>query len=303
MAIDQGFINCGLRFDVVPISGSGGLPGTGVPACGSRSTISGEACESGGIIAASKAMREILDVMRRSAPTDAPVLIYGEPDTGKNLIAREVHRQSRRQAKAFVHVVCGALRESDLAEKLFGRASTSQSVTTKRRGRSWRKPGEEPSSWKTLCNCPFGPRSGSWRFSSRGRFPRRRTSGRRGRRAGDRVQRREPVRCHGATGLSVELVLLPQGHRDPRSAVAASLPRYLSAGGTIPGGGQRRAGEPRQPAPMPLCQRGIAVPRRIRLAWQQAAIGEYRRPCGPVDRRRRDHADASQGIARNSHPA
>ena len=66
-------------------------------------------------------MRKILEVVRRSAPTDAPVLIYGEPDTGKKLIACEVHRQSGRAAGPFVHVVCSALRESDLAEKLFGR--------------------------------------------------------------------------------------------------------------------------------------------------------------------------------------
>ena len=72
-------------------------------------------------------MREILEVVRRSAPTDAPVVIYGEPDTGKKLIAREVHRQSRRQAGPFVHVVCGAMREADLAEKLFGRGEPAPS--------------------------------------------------------------------------------------------------------------------------------------------------------------------------------
>ena len=80
-----------------------------------------EASECGRLIAASKAMREILEVVRRSAPTEAPVLIYGERDTGKKLIACEIHRQSRRVAGPFVHVACGALRESDLAEKLFGR--------------------------------------------------------------------------------------------------------------------------------------------------------------------------------------
>jgi DNA-binding NtrC family response regulator len=88
--------------------------------------VSGSGChavasEPGRIIAASKAMCEILAVVRRSAPTDAPVLICGEPDTGKKLIAREVHCQSRRAAGRFVHVACSALRESDLAEKLFGR--------------------------------------------------------------------------------------------------------------------------------------------------------------------------------------
>ena len=73
----------------------------------------------GPIIAASKAMREILELVRLSAPTDLPVLICGEPDTGKELIAREIHRQSRRAAGPFVRVACGALREAELAERIF----------------------------------------------------------------------------------------------------------------------------------------------------------------------------------------
>jgi two-component system response regulator AtoC len=104
MANDQEIIDHRLRVDAVPALGSGD-----------------RASEPGRIIAVSKAMRKILEVVRRSAPTDIPVLIHGEPDTGKKLIACEVHRQSGRAAGPFVHVVCGALRESDLAENLFGR--------------------------------------------------------------------------------------------------------------------------------------------------------------------------------------
>jgi two-component system response regulator HydG len=77
---------------------------------------------SGRIVAQSKAMREILDLVERCAPTDASILIYGEPDTGKELIARQIHRQSRRAAGPFVPVDCGALGESELAERLFGYA-------------------------------------------------------------------------------------------------------------------------------------------------------------------------------------
>jgi two-component system response regulator HydG len=72
------------------------------------------------IVAESKAMREILERVDRCAPTDASILISGEPDTGKELIARQIHRQSRRAAGPFVPVTCGALRESELAERLFG---------------------------------------------------------------------------------------------------------------------------------------------------------------------------------------
>jgi DNA-binding NtrC family response regulator len=72
------------------------------------------------IIAASKAMREVLELVCRSAPTDAAVLIHGEPDTGKELLAREIHRQSPRAGGPFVRVACSALRESEVAQRLFG---------------------------------------------------------------------------------------------------------------------------------------------------------------------------------------
>ena len=76
--------------------------------------------EIGRIVAASKAMRGILETVARCAPSDAAVLIYGEPDTGKDLIARQIHCQSRRAAGPFVSLACGALRESELAERFFG---------------------------------------------------------------------------------------------------------------------------------------------------------------------------------------
>lgn len=71
------------------------------------------------IIAASKPMRDIAELARRCASTDLSVLIQGEPDTGKESIAREIHRQSQRAAGPFVRVACSALRESELAATLF----------------------------------------------------------------------------------------------------------------------------------------------------------------------------------------
>ena len=77
------------------------------------------------IVAASKAMREIMALARRTAVSDAPVLICGEPDTGKAMIAKEIHRQSRRAAGPMVRVACGVLRESQIAECLFGHRAFS----------------------------------------------------------------------------------------------------------------------------------------------------------------------------------
>ena len=82
----------------------------------------------GPMIAASKAMREVLELVRRSAPTDAAVLIHGEPDTGKELLARQIHRQSPRAGGPFVRVACGALRESEVAQRLFGDSSLLDSA-------------------------------------------------------------------------------------------------------------------------------------------------------------------------------
>ncbi len=76
----------------------------------------------GHVIARSAAMHEILDLVRKSAGTNVPVLIQGEIGAGKQTIAREIHRQSPRAAKPFTHVVCGSLRESDVEEKLFGQS-------------------------------------------------------------------------------------------------------------------------------------------------------------------------------------
>lgn len=79
----------------------------------------------GHVIARSGAMREILDLVRKIAGADVPVLILGEIGVGKQAIAREIHRQSRRAAGPFVRVACEALRESDLEEKLFGQSCDS----------------------------------------------------------------------------------------------------------------------------------------------------------------------------------
>ena len=65
-----------------------------------------------------------LDALRRAvaqvAPTDATVLVLGETGTGKELVARAVHEQSRRRARAFVPVSCVALAPGLIASELFG---------------------------------------------------------------------------------------------------------------------------------------------------------------------------------------
>ena len=74
----------------------------------------------GGIIGSSAPMKDVFKVIRRVSPTDINVLVLGETGTGKELIAKEVHRLSTRKDKPFVAVNCGAIPENLLESELFG---------------------------------------------------------------------------------------------------------------------------------------------------------------------------------------
>ena len=68
----------------------------------------------------SEVMQEIFYKIEKIAPTDANILILGENGTGKDLIARAIHQQSLRAAKAYVKVDVGALTETLFESELFG---------------------------------------------------------------------------------------------------------------------------------------------------------------------------------------
>jgi len=74
------------------------------------------------IIGRSEAMRHVLRLIRKAAPTDSTVLITGETGSGKEVVAREIHRLSARSAKPFVTVDCGTLVETLFESELFGHA-------------------------------------------------------------------------------------------------------------------------------------------------------------------------------------
>jgi len=74
----------------------------------------------GEIIAKSRNMQNIMELIARIAQTDISVLIDGESGTGKELIARSIHEHSSRVSKPFVVVNCGAIPESLLESELFG---------------------------------------------------------------------------------------------------------------------------------------------------------------------------------------
>jgi two-component system response regulator HydG len=73
-----------------------------------------------GIVGESPAIRKLVEMVARVAPQDTSVLVLGESGTGKELVARALHRQSRRAAKPFVAINCAALTETLLESELFG---------------------------------------------------------------------------------------------------------------------------------------------------------------------------------------
>jgi formate hydrogenlyase transcriptional activator len=72
------------------------------------------------IVGSSKPVREVLKQVEKVAPSDSTVLILGETGTGKELIARALHRRSKRATRAFVRVNCAAIPQSLIASELFG---------------------------------------------------------------------------------------------------------------------------------------------------------------------------------------
>ncbi len=81
--------------------------------------------KSSGVICPSPAMRVIYDLIRRAAPTDSSVLVYGESGVGKELVARAIHDNSSRAKYPFVSINCSAIPENLLESELFGHAKGS----------------------------------------------------------------------------------------------------------------------------------------------------------------------------------
>src|SRR6185436_12558210 len=72
------------------------------------------------IVGSSRSLRRVLDLVAKAAPTDSTVLSLGETGTGKELIARAIHKRSRREARAFIRVNCAAIPPALIASELFG---------------------------------------------------------------------------------------------------------------------------------------------------------------------------------------
>jgi PAS domain S-box-containing protein len=85
------------------------------------------------IVGNSSALKALLSRIAKVAPTDSTVLITGETGTGKELIARAVHKRSKRSGRAFVSVNCAALAPSLISSELFGHEKGAFTGATQRR--------------------------------------------------------------------------------------------------------------------------------------------------------------------------
>ena len=85
------------------------------------------------IVGSSEPLRKVLSQVNKVASSDSTVLILGQTGTGKELIARAIHKRSKRAGRSFIGVNCGAIPTSLVASELFGHEKGAFTGATQRR--------------------------------------------------------------------------------------------------------------------------------------------------------------------------
>ena len=84
-----------------------------------------------GIIGSSLGIRQVLEMIMQISPVDISVLVTGESGTGKEVVAKAIHKFSKRKNEEMVVVNCGAIPEGIIESELFGHKKGSFPITEK----------------------------------------------------------------------------------------------------------------------------------------------------------------------------
>ncbi len=156
------------------------------------------------IVAASPAMRKVLEQVRQIANLDIPVLLLGESGTGKEVVARLIHSTSRRAYRTFMRVNCAALPSELLESELFGHEAGAFT------GANHAKPGKFEICQKgtilldEIAEMPIGPQAKFLHILQDGEFAR----------LGSPFPKRVDVRILAATNVNIQQAIAAKQFRE-----------------------------------------------------------------------------------------
>ena len=240
------------------------------------------------IVGRSPALAAVLDKVRRVAPTDATVLIYGETGTGKELIARAIHSASQRSDKPLIKINCAALPAGLVESELFGHEKGAFTGAIARRTGRFELADGGTIFLDEIGELPADTQAKLLRVLQEREFDRvGGTDAEEGRRPGDRRDQSRPAQGRPREGVPRRPVLPPQRLPDPAPAAPRARPRTsrswrCSSSRNLPCGS---AGGSRGSTPSTLrTARGLSV------AGQRPRAGKHPRASGdppPAATRRR----------------
>ena len=186
------------------------------------------------IVGSSAALKDVLARVSQVAPTDATVLLTGETGTGKELIARAIHKKSRRSGRAFVSVNCAAIPPALIGSELFGHEKGAFTGALQRRLGRFELAERGTIFLDEIGEIPPETQTALLRVLQEREFERVGGSETiRDRHAGDCSHEPRLECCHDQQDVSERSLLSASGVSDRDPAIARAQRRYSPAGGVL----------------------------------------------------------------------